>query len=293
MIDLTTLLSRIRETQEAIAEKINKRTEVLTNYGNDPETRCKDIKINEAEEGYIDYLLSIDKMNELVNLKNMTSNIIDALSNLLRNQNLRKLKRADTRKIDSLTNNHIMTMLDGEKIRQLEDEKKSLVNEIKKIESKIKAIINNLVHLTDFSEKLDKLLIKLVDERTNLLQNYATDPDRPFQISFTEAEGDYLDYLLSGDEDKIKELLKIHNKLTKNLKSVSKNIRDQNLQQLSNLPHDYEQQGTGIVPPLYPNKMLVNLVKLLAQIYEGYNSKKVRDETKKATKHTLQVQNNN
>ena len=127
MIDLTTLLCRIRETPEAIAEKINKRTEVFTNYANDPERRCKDIKINEAEEGYIDYLLSIDKMNELVNLKNMTSNIIDALSNLLRNQNLRKLKRADTRKIDSLTNNHIMTMLDGEKITQLVDEKRALL----------------------------------------------------------------------------------------------------------------------------------------------------------------------
>ena len=40
-------------------------------------------------------------------------------------------------------------------------------------------------------------------------------------------------------------------------------------------------QGSGIVPPLYPNKMLVNLVKLLARIYERYNSKKVRDETKR------------
>ena len=124
LIDLTTSLSRIREIEEAIAEKINKRTKVLTNCANDPTRRRKDIKINEGEEDYIDYLLSIDKMNELVNLKSTPSNIIDALSNLLRNQNLRKLKRADTRKIDLLPDNQIMTMSDGEKIRQLEDEKK-------------------------------------------------------------------------------------------------------------------------------------------------------------------------
>ena len=44
---------------------------------------------------------------------------------------------------------------------------------------------------------------------------------------------------------------------------------------------DFDQYGYGIVPPLYPAKMLVNLVKLLARIYEGYNSKKVRDKTKR------------
>ena len=39
--------------------------------------------------------------------------------------------------------------------------------------------------------------------------------------------------------------------------------------------------GYGIVPPIYPTKMLVNLIKLLTRIYEGYISKEVVNETKR------------
>ena len=224
-------MSRIRESEEVIAEKVNKRTKVLTNYADDPTRTCKDIKINEAEEDYIDYLLSIDEMNELVNLKNTASHIMDALSNLLRNQNLRKLKRAETRKIDSLPNNRIMTMSDSETIRQLEDEKRRLVEKITKTESQVSDIINNLVPLTDFIEKINKIIENSVGYRTNSLHNYAADPDRPVQIKFSEAESNYLDYLFEDNENIIEKLIAIHDNLTKMLKSTSKNIRDQNLQQ--------------------------------------------------------------
>ena len=40
-------------------------------------------------------------------------------------------------------------------------------------------------------------------------------------------------------------------------------------------------KGYGIVPPIYPSKILVNLVKLLTRIYEDYASKKVLNETKR------------
>ena len=40
------------------------------------------------------------------------------------------------------------------------------------------------------------------------------------------------------------------------------------------------QEGSGI-PPLRPNKMLINLVKLLARIYAGYGSKEIMEETKR------------
>ena len=44
---------------------------------------------------------------------------------------------------------------------------------------------------------------------------------------------------------------------------------------------DDDQFGYGIVPPIYPTKMLVNLVKLLARIYEGYTSEQVINGTKR------------
>ena len=39
--------------------------------------------------------------------------------------------------------------------------------------------------------------------------------------------------------------------------------------------------GYGIVTPIYPTKMLVNLIKLLTRIYEDYASKEVVNETKR------------
>ena len=60
-----------------------------------------------------------------------------------------------------------------------------------------------------------------------------------------------------------------------------KNEHNEFVKYLENKKSLKKTQGSGIVPPLYPNKMLVNLVKLLARIYERYNSKKVRDETKR------------
>ena len=65
-------------------------------------------------------------------------------------------------------------------------------------------------------------------------------------------------------EKQDKELERLKNKAIKRRKKANK-----------------EYNGYGIVPPIYPNKMLVNLVKLLARIYEGYASKQVVNETKR------------
>ena len=56
-------------------------------------------------------------------------------------------------------------------------------------------------------------------------------------------------------------------------------IKDQ-IEKLQQKDYD-DQYGYGIVPPIYPSKMLVNLFKLLARIYEGYASKEVVSETKR------------
>ena len=39
-------------------------------------------------------------------------------------------------------------------------------------------------------------------------------------------------------------------------------------------------QGGSGFPPLYPNKMLISLVKLLVRIYAGYDSKEIMEKTK-------------
>ena len=64
-------------------------------------------------------------------------------------------------------------------------------------------------------------------------------------------------------------------------------VEDQELKRLANKARKKKKEahkeyyGYGIVPPIYPSKILVNLVKLLTQIYEGYTSKKVVNETKR------------
>ena len=63
--------------------------------------------------------------------------------------------------------------------------------------------------------------------------------------------------------------------------------KDQELKRLANKTRKRakeehkEYYGYGIIPPIYPSKMLVNLVKLLTRIYEGYASKDVLNETKR------------
>ena len=42
-----------------------------------------------------------------------------------------------------------------------------------------------------------------------------------------------------------------------------------------------EYYGYGIIAPIYPTKMLINLIKLLTRIYEGYASKEVVNKTKR------------
>ena len=60
--------------------------------------------------------------------------------------------------------------------------------------------------------------------------------------------------------------------------------KDQELERLVNKSRKRRKEahkeyyGYGIVPPIYPGKMLVNLVKLLTRIYEGYA---VVNETKR------------
>ena len=68
---------------------------------------------------------------------------------------------------------------------------------------------------------------------------------------------------------------------------MEKQAKDQQLGRLKNKARkrrkkaNKEYYGYGIVPPIYPSKMLVNLVKLLTRIYEGYASKEVLNETKR------------
>ena len=40
-------------------------------------------------------------------------------------------------------------------------------------------------------------------------------------------------------------------------------------------------QGGSGLPPLYPNKMLISLVKLLPRIYAAYDSKEIMEKTKR------------
>ena len=68
---------------------------------------------------------------------------------------------------------------------------------------------------------------------------------------------------------------------------MEKQATDEELQRLVNKPRERTKEaykkyyGYGIVPLIYPSKMLVNLVKLLTRIYEGYGSKNVLNETKR------------
>ena len=67
---------------------------------------------------------------------------------------------------------------------------------------------------------------------------------------------------------------------------IEKQAKDQELERLLNKARkrrkkaNKEYYGYVIVPPIYPTKMLVNLVKLLTRICEGNASKKVVNETK-------------
>ena len=69
---------------------------------------------------------------------------------------------------------------------------------------------------------------------------------------------------------------------------MEKRAKDQELERLANKSRKRRKEahkeyyGYGIVPPIYPSKMLVNLVKLLTRIYEDYASKKVVNETKRS-----------
>ena len=141
-----------------------------------------------------------------------------------------------------------------------------------------------------------------------------------------------MSYLFSDDEDRLSKLFSIRKKISKYLKGITCKVRDHKLEELADAPrrdirnaprreiteapcraitdaprraitdaprraiadapYQDEQYGSSL-PLLYPGKMLVSLVKLLARINAGYDSKKIRDETKKLTKHSLQVKNNN
>ena len=63
---------------------------------------------------------------------------------------------------------------------------------------------------------------------------------------------------------KDKELERLKNKASKLRKEANK-----------------EYYGYGIIPPIYPTKMLISLIKLLTRIYEGYTSKQVVNKTKR------------
>ena len=71
---------------------------------------------------------------------------------------------------------------------------------------------------------------------------------------------------------------------------MEKRVKEKELERLKNearerLKKEHKKYyGYGIAPPIYPSKMLVNLVKLLTRIYEGYASKKVVNETKRLLK---------
>ena len=75
---------------------------------------------------------------------------------------------------------------------------------------------------------------------------------------------------------------------------MEKQVKDKELERLKNKASERRKKankeyfGNGIVPPIYPSKMLVNLIKLLTRIYEGYASKEVANETKRFSKHSLQ-----
>ena len=68
---------------------------------------------------------------------------------------------------------------------------------------------------------------------------------------------------------------------------MEKQVKDKELERLKNQASklkkkaNKEYYGYGIVPPIYPSKMLVNLIKLLIAIYEGYASEQVINETKR------------
>ena len=68
---------------------------------------------------------------------------------------------------------------------------------------------------------------------------------------------------------------------------MEKQVKDKELERLKTKASERrkkankEYYGYGKVPPIYPTKLLVNLIKLLTRIYEGYASKKVVNETKR------------
>ena len=68
---------------------------------------------------------------------------------------------------------------------------------------------------------------------------------------------------------------------------MEKQVKDKELERLKNKASklkkkaNKEYYGYSIVPPIYPSKMLVNLIKLLIAIYEGYASEQVINETKR------------
>ena len=76
-------------------------------------------------------------------------------------------------------------------------------------------------------------------------------------------------------EEQAKQQQSWEERIKKN-QEMEKQAKDQELQRLVNKSREItkkmhkEYYGYGIVPPIYPSKMLVNLVKLLTRIYEGY-----------------------
>ena len=143
-----------------MTEIINKRHKIMKKYATDP-TRKREgvdaIRVSKPEGDYLSYLFSDDQenMSELVDIKNKSSKVIDALVCLLKNQNLRRLKyEKDRQKLtDMPPDNQIVTVSDGRKIRRLEDKKKYLTNQLAKAESEISALISDLVFLTDSEKK--------------------------------------------------------------------------------------------------------------------------------------------
>ena len=99
---------------------------------------------------------------------------------------------------------------------------------------------------------------------------------------------------IKKDQQPRQEKIKKNNRKTSHRKTIisfdqeiEKQVKDKELERLKNKARERKKKaykeyfGYGIIPPIYPTKMLINLIKLLARIYEGYASEQVVSETKR------------
>ena len=125
-----------------------------------------------------------------------------------------------------------------------------VINEKEKLKNKLVSTLNNPVIESRFN--------KMFDDNSKETKYYTPSVRPREQQSWQER--------IKKDQEmeKLEKLKRLKNKVSKLRKEANK-----------------EYYGYGIVPPIYPAKMLVNLIKLLARIYEGYALKEVVNETKR------------